>query len=195
MLPDDFFADVQAVIAHFSEADRPRARLLVDELTRIARRMPHLADRCYADQARLFAHLREYEQALAAAERAVQARPFDETLLTLRGDLKRQAQQFAQALLDYSAVLEHNPEAVTTRMKRAETHQANGHLEAALADINEALTHEPRSLRLLYRRGLILADLRRLPEAAADFRTVADLTPDPDLRRKARQRLRELGQA
>lgn len=194
MFPDDFFADVQQVIAHFTEADRPRARLLADELARMARRLPHLADQCYADQARLFAHLHEFEQALAAAERAVQLRPFDESLLALRGDLNRQAQDFAQALVDYSAALEHNPAAVTTRMKRAETHQASGQLEAALDDINEALTHEPRSLRLMYRRGLILADLRRMAEASADFRTVANLTPDPDLRRKARQRLRELGQ-
>jgi hypothetical protein len=64
----------------------------------------------------------------------------------------------------------------------------------ALEDINDALKHEPRSLRLLYRRGLILVDLRRSQEASADFRLVAQLSPDLDLKKKAEQRLRELGE-
>ena len=66
-------------------------------------------------------------------------------------------------------------------------------LGEALTDLNEALRHEPRSLRLIYRRGLILVDLGRVPEALTDFQNVARLSADKDLKRKARQRMRELG--
>ena len=194
MLPTDtFFRDVERVMADVNDADTARLQVMVDELERIARRLPRVADRCYAYQARLFVRLGAYEQAMAAVERALLLMPMDESLLLLRGDIHRQAQQLPQAVEDYSAVVEANPEAVTARMRLAEMHQAGGEYAAALREITEALKHEPRSLRLIYRRALILLDLRRAGEATADLRTVARLCPDDALRRKAQQRLRELG--
>jgi Flp pilus assembly protein TadD len=71
--------------------------------------------------------------------------------------------------------------------------QMQGHYGEALIDINEALRHEPRSLRLYYRRGLILMDLGRAMDAMNDFQSVVQLSPPGDLKRKAQQRLRELG--
>jgi tetratricopeptide (TPR) repeat protein len=195
MLPTDtFLADVETVIAAFTEADRPRARKMVEELELIATKVPRVADRCYTYQARLYAKLQEYEQALAAVERAVQLMPLDDNLIVLRGDIYREAEEYSKALQDYSRVLEAHPEAVTARMRRAETRQQKGEFLEALQDINEALKHEPRSLRLLYRRALVLVDLRRVPEAMADLKSVARLSPDKDLKRKAEQRLRELGE-
>jgi tetratricopeptide (TPR) repeat protein len=195
MLPTEtFFADLDQVIADFTDADRPRLRRMADELEHIAERVPRVADRCYAYQARLLARLEEYEQALTALDRAVQLAPLDEGLVILRGDIHRQADEFSKALQDYTRVLEQHPEAVTARIRRAEVLHAGGNFDQALQDINDALHHEPRSLRLLYRRGLILADLRRPREASADFRAVAQLSPDPDLKKRAEQRLRELGE-
>ena len=194
MLPTDtFFADVEKVIAESAEADRPRMNVLVDELERIAKRVPRVADRCHAYQARLYAQMHEFELAKAAIERALRVMPLDDNLLVLRGDIHRQAEEYSQAAQDYARVLEANPEAVTARMRLAEVHQASGDCELALRDINEALKHEPRSLRLIYRRALILIDLRRANDALADLSAVARLSPDDDLRRKAEQRLRELG--
>lgn len=195
MLPTDtFFADIEKVIAEFSDADRPRLRKLVEELDRIAARVPRAAERCLAYQAKLYLKLQEFEQAQAVVERALQLMPLDADLLVLRGDIHRQAQEYSQALRDYSAVVADHPEAVTARMHRAEMAQASGDYQAALTDINAALASEPRSLRLLYRRALVLLDLRRAPEALADLRQVARLSPDPDLKRKAEQRLKELGE-
>jgi len=194
MLPTDtFFADVERVIAEYAESDQARMQLLVDELERIALRVPRVSDRCYAYQARLYAKMGHFVPAIAAVERALVSMPLDDNLRVLRGDIHRQAQEYSQAARDYMQVVEANPEAVTARMRLAEVHQARGDYETALSDIGEALKHEPRSLRLIYRRALILIDLRRANEAVADFRTVARLTPDEDLRHKAEQRLRELG--
>lgn len=194
MLPTDtFFADVERVIAEYADGDHFRSKVLVDELERIAKRMPRLADRCYAYEARLYAKMREYELAKVAIERALTAMPLDDNLLVLRGDIHRQAEEYSQAVQDYTKVVEANPEAVTARMHLAEVHQASGSYEAALSDINEALRHEPRSLRLIYRRALILLDLRRAHEALTDLNTVARLSPDVELRQKAETRLRELG--
>jgi tetratricopeptide (TPR) repeat protein len=195
MVPTDiFFADIELVIGAFTDADRPRARRLIDELERISTDVPRVADRCFAYQARLFARLQEYEAALAAIDRALALMPLDDHLLILRGDIHRQAQDFSKALMDYTTVLQNSPEAVTARMRRAEMRQVSGDYALALQDINDALKLEPRSLRLLYRRGLILIDLRRAPEALHDFKTVAQLSPDKDLKRKAEERLRELGE-
>lgn len=195
MLPTDvFFTDIEKVMLEFTEADRPRLRKMIEELDRIAERVPRVADRCCAYQARLYAKLEEYEQALAAVERALDLTPLDDHLLILRGDINQQAQDYSEALQDYTKVLEAHPEAVTARIRRAEMLHAAGDHQKALDDINSALKHEPRSLRLLYRRGLILADLRRPREASADFRTVAQLSPDVELKKKAEQRLRELGE-
>lgn len=191
---DSFFTDIEKVIAQFSEADRPRLRKMAEELDRIAAKVPRTADRCYAYQAKLYAKLEEYGLALAAVERALQLMPMDDGLIVLRGDIHRQAQEFSQALQDYSQVVEAHPEAVTARMRRAEMLQARGDYEAAFKDVTEALKHEPRSLRLLYRRAMILVDLRRAAEAIADLRTVARLSQDEELKRKAEKRLRELGE-
>ena len=194
MLPTDtFFSDIERVISEYAEADRFRLKVLVDELERIAKRVPRVADRCYAYEARLYAKMRDYELAKAAIERALSAMPLDDNLLVLRGDIHRQAEEYSQAAQDYTKVVEANPEAVTARMRLAEVHQASGKYETALSDINEALKHEPRSLRLIYRRALILLDLRRANEALADLSTVVRLSPDVDLRHKAEERLRELG--
>jgi tetratricopeptide (TPR) repeat protein len=195
MIPTDvFFADIEKVIAAFTEADRPRLRKMAEELDFIAARVPSVADRCYGYQARLYAMLQEYELALAAVEHALQLMPLDHNLLILRGDIHRAAADYSKALQDYAHVVEAHPEAVTARIHRAEMLQARGDYAAALHDINEALRREPRSLRLLYRRALILVDLKRAGEAIPDLKTVAELSPDGDLKRRAEERLRELGE-
>jgi tetratricopeptide (TPR) repeat protein len=195
MLPTDvFFADIEKVMLDFTEADRPRLRKMIEELDHIAERVPRVADRCYTYQAKLYAKLEEYEQALTSLERALELTPMDDHLLILRGDIYQQAEDYSKALQDYTKVLEEHPEAVTARIRRAEMLHATGDYEKALDDINNALKHEPRSLRLIYRRGLILADLRRPKDASADFKMVAQLSPDGELKKKAEQRLRELGE-
>ena len=195
LVPTDiFFADVEQVISTFTEADSPRVQRLILELERIAADVPRVAHQCHAYQARLSAKLKDYTAALRSIERALQLKPLDHTLLTLRGDLHREAQSLPEALSDYSRALAINPEAVTARMRRAEVHQAAGDLAAALQDINAALEQEPRALRLLYRRALILVELRRTAEATHDLRLVARASPDPELKRKAEERLRELGE-
>jgi len=188
-----FFADLDNLIAAAGLLDRKRVRALVAELDNMAARLPRLADRCYAYQARLLMRLQEYEPALVSVEKALLLMPLDDELLILRGDVYRAAEEFSRALQDYTHVLAARPDSVTARLHRAEVHQTQGQFGEALTDLNEALVHEPRSLRLIYRRGLILVDLGRAPDALTDFQTVARLSPAGDLKRKARQRLRELG--
>ncbi len=190
---DVFFTDLENVIAAGEPLDRPRVRAMVAELDKVAAKLPRLADRCYAYQARLLTREEEYEQALVAIEKALLLMPLDDELLILRGDIYRAAEEFSRALQDYTHVLAVRPDSVTARLHRAEVRQAQGQYGEALVDLNEALRHEPRSLRLLYRRGLILVDLGRVPEALTDFQTVARLSADGDLKHKARQRMRELG--
>lgn len=191
---DAYFAQLDEFLAAFGEADRPRGRKLVADLAEMATRQPRLAERCYAYQARLYTLLEEYEQAQIAVEKALLLMPFDDGLQILRGDILRESDEYSHALYQYSRIIDQNPESVTARMRRAEMHQAHGDLPAALADLNAALKHEPRSLRLLYRRGLLLSQMGRVAEAAADFEKVVHQSPEAELRQKARERLRELGE-
>lgn len=194
MLPEDaFFRDVQGVIAAFDDAERPRARHLIQELELLAQRAPALSERCYEMQARLFARLSEYERALTAVDRALELAPLDTGLKVLRGEIYQEQEAFSAALREYSNVLDSEPNAVTARMHRAELHQINGDPARALTDIDDALRAEPRSARLLYRRAMILIDLRRPNDAVADLRQVIALSPETELRQKAQRRLGELG--
>jgi tetratricopeptide (TPR) repeat protein len=186
------FADLDEALA--APTDRPRLRRLLDELGQVAKETPAVADRCYAGQARLLAQLEEYEQALVAVEKALLLMPQDDALIILRGDIHRAADEYSRALQDYTEVLNARPNSVTARVRRAELRQARGQFAEALADVNAALQYEPRSLRLVYRRGLILMDLGRVKDAQTDFQAVARLGVDGDLKQKARERLRELGQ-
>jgi tetratricopeptide (TPR) repeat protein len=194
MLPtNDFFADLAKVVAQFSEADQPKMQALVDELELIAHREPRVSDRCYAYQAKILAKMGYYEQALAAVERAVQLMPVDESLIVLRGDIHRLAKEDSQAARDYAEVVEKTPEAVTAWVKLSELHRAKGDPTAALRDITEALKYQPRGFPHIYNRALIYLDLRRANEAIADLTAVANWASDADLRRKAKERLQELG--
>jgi len=194
---EEFFLDVENVIAGFTEADRAQMQALIDQLERTARAQAtaRTSDRCYALQARLYAKMGEFVLALAAVERALQMMPDQDNLLILRGDIHRQVKDYPHAVEDYTKVLAANSEAVTALMHRAETYLQNMHNpEAALEDIAEALKHEPRSLRLIYLRAQALQGLNRTREAIADFSTVAQLCPKGQpLRSEAKERLRELG--
>lgn len=199
MWPDDrFLYDVTSVLEQFDgpEAQRPdraQARRLVQDLELLADREPRLAERCYGLQARIYLKLHEFEQALLSVERAIAMAPLDPGLIVLRGEIYQGQDAYSAALRDFSEALERNPDAVTARMHRAEIQLAGGDPASALTDISDALRQEPRSARLLYRRGLILIDLRRAKEACIDFQAAARLATDPVLRAKAEKRLRELG--
>lgn len=193
-----FFFDVESVLRRFDDPgaeqpDRGQARRLVQDLELLAEREPRLAERCYALQSRIYLKLQEYEQALHSVERALSLAPLNPGLIVLRGEIHQSQDSYSAALRDFSDALERNPDAVTARMHRAEIQLAGGDPMAALVDITNALRQEPRSARLLYRRGLILTDLRRAQEACADFKAAAQLATEPALRTKAQQRLRELG--
>ncbi len=195
MLPTDtFFSDIELVIASATGADQPRLKKLIEELDRIAERVPRTAERCYGYKARLYLLLKEYPEAITAVEKALELMPMDEGLAILRGDIHREAQEYSQALKDYTDLLEEHPDAVTARIHRAELLQLQGDYPKALEDINLALKSEPRSLRLIYQRGVILCNLGRGTEAIADFKNVVRLSPEANLKKQAKQRLRELGE-
>ena len=195
MVPTDiFFKDVEKVLDTFADDNRTLARTMIETLDRTAQELPRVAEQCHTYQAKLYLKLKDFEAALVAIAQALEYAPNNPNLITLRGDIHRKAQDYQQALQDYSFAVELHPEAVTARLHRAEIRQTLGEPQTALDDINDALRLEPRDLRLLYRRGLIFVDLRRLGDALQDFRTVARLTPNPDLKRKAEERLRELGE-
>jgi tetratricopeptide (TPR) repeat protein len=190
---DRLFSTADQLLADADSLDRAQAELLVGELEASATSLPRFADRCYVYQARLLMALQAFEQALLAVEKALLLMPLDDDLLILRGDIYRAAEEYSRALQDYTRVLRQRPDSVTALLHLAEMRQMQGHFGEALIDINEALRHEPRSLRLFYRRGLILVDLGRAMDAMNDFQSVAQLSPPGDLKRKAQQRLRELG--
>jgi tetratricopeptide (TPR) repeat protein len=187
------FTTIDQLLAEPEAAERQRLAELVPELETVAVRLPRVADRCYAYQARVLMHLQAFEQALVAIEKALLLMPLDDDLLILRGDIYRAAEEYSRALQDYTRVIRQRPDSVTALLHLAEMRQMQGHFGEALIDINEALRHEPRSLRLFYRRGLILMDLGRAVDALTDFQSVATLSPPGELKRKAQQRLRELG--
>jgi tetratricopeptide (TPR) repeat protein len=191
--PETLFAEVEQLLAGFCEADRPAARRQVEALEALAVERPGLAERCYAAQARLYARLEEYEQALIAVEKALLLMPLDANLQLLRGDIYREAAEFTHALHEYTRIISDRPDSVTARIRRAEMRHEQGQLSEALTDLNEALRHEPRSFRLIYRRGLVLMDMGQPEPALLDFQTVARLSPEGDLRQKALARMRELG--
>lgn len=190
---DRLFSSADHLLAEPDSVDQEQAQALVAELETAAARLPRFADRCYVYQARLLTYLQAFEQALLAVEKALLLMPLDDDLVILRGDIYRAAEEYSRAMQDYTRVLRQRPDSVTALLHLAEMRQMQGHFGEALIDINEALRHEPRSLRLFYRRGLILMDLGRALDAMTDFQSVAQLSPAGDLKRKAQQRLRELG--
>ncbi len=90
------------------------------------------------------------------------------------------SKSYPEALASLTLSLHHQPKA-RTYFLRATAHRSLGQLDQALADLNSAISLEPRAALYLSTRGQILRKLHLLKESLADQSAALALEPNNDL--------------
>ncbi|MFF1412633.1 tetratricopeptide repeat protein [Streptomyces sp. NPDC058289] len=97
--------------------------------------------------------------------------------LTLRGRDHRNAEEYAEALADYTRALALNPRAERASFGRALTQQLTGSNEAAIADYTRTVELDPHDGMSLVNRGTLYRGAGRFEEALADFERAMEIFP------------------
>ncbi|MCX5295963.1 tetratricopeptide repeat protein [Streptomyces sp. NBC_00193] len=105
--------------------------------------------------------------------------------LTLRGRDHRRAEEYAQALTDYTDAITVNPQAERAYFGRALTHMLTSSGDAAIADYTRAIELDPSRVSSLVNRGMLHHWADSFEAALADFDLALALLPeDPTVLRR-----------
>ncbi|MFB6519644.1 tetratricopeptide repeat protein [Streptomyces sp. NPDC056401] len=106
--------------------------------------------------------------------------------LTLRGRDHRYAEDFADALADYTQAIALNPRSQPAYAGRAATHVLTGSYEEAIADNTTIIELEPRDVPSLVNRGMLYLQSGRHNESQADCDRAVEVSPDDPWARTGR---------
>ncbi|WP_327254850.1 tetratricopeptide repeat protein [Streptomyces sp. NBC_01244] len=98
--------------------------------------------------------------------------------LTLRGRDHHSAEDYAQAIADYTDALALNPQAERAYSGRALAYTLTSSNEAAIADYTRAMELDPDQISSLIRRGFLYRLSGRYEEALADLDRATQIGPD-----------------
>jgi len=120
----------------------------------------------------------QYQEALAAYNRALELRPDDPDTLNNRGITLGHLGRHEEALADYNRSLDLRRDDPATLTNRGVTLRHLERYEEALADHNRSLELRPDDPDTLTNRGNSLYHLRRYEEALAEHNRSLELRPD-----------------
>lgn len=117
----------------------------------------------------------------------------------MRAELRRDANDFAGAIADYSTILALDGRDVEARLARGAAYCVEGNTSAGLADFETLLAADPNHVAARYNRGILLIDLEAYEAAVEDFSRAIEVDPwSPRLwiaRGRARALLRDFPRA
>lgn len=123
----------------------------------------------------------EYDLALKAMNEAMELRPGDSSLYHIRGNIYRDAGQFARAIQDYDKALELTPWIEEVRAERCVALSLMGKSEEGLRDCDRAAEAPGVSTVVFLQRGAVYLRLNRPDDAIADFERILKAYPgDPE---------------
>jgi len=182
--PRDVLALIQRANAYLERHDVPAVLSDVDRALQLVLSEPQLEEdtqavllaRLYTTQSQALAGGGSWEQALSAAERAVQARPDDLDALVQRGRVRRQLGDMPGALSDLNHVIALNPTMATAYLARGILrYDGQGDSTGALEDFNRALELDGSLAVAWSRRGQVYMDMNDLVRAEQDLRLALSL--------------------
>jgi len=121
--------------------------------------------------------LRQYPQALADLNKAIELDPKLAQAYGLRGLLHMISNQYPQALADYNKAIELDPKYAPAYLNRGLVYQKSKQYPQALADYSKAIELDPKFANAYYNRGWIYQDSKQYPQALADYSKAIELDP------------------
>ncbi|MCA2941850.1 tetratricopeptide repeat protein, partial [Microcystis sp. M011S1] len=124
---------------------------------------------------------KEYEQAIASYDRALEFKPDDHEAWYNRGVALADLGRFAEAIASYDKALEIKPDDHDAWNYRGVALDDLGRFAEAIASYDKALEIKPDDHEAWYNRGIALDDLGRLEQAIASYDRALEIKPDyPD---------------
>ncbi|MFN7217663.1 tetratricopeptide repeat protein [Microcystis sp.] len=121
---------------------------------------------------------KEYEQAIASWDRALEIKPDDHQAWYNRGIALYNLGRFEQAIASYDRALEIKPDFHDAWNNRGNALDNLGRLEEAIASFDRALEIKPDYHQTWFIRGVALYNLGRFEEAIASFDRALEFKPD-----------------
>ncbi|MFN7257691.1 MAG: tetratricopeptide repeat protein [Microcystis sp.] len=121
---------------------------------------------------------KEYEQAIASWDRALEIKPDDHQAWYNRGIALYNLGRFEQAIASYDRALEIKPDFHDAWNNRGSALDNLGRLEEAIASFDRALEIKPDYHQTWFIRGGALYDLGRFEDAIASFDRALEFKPD-----------------
>ncbi|WP_249267949.1 tetratricopeptide repeat protein [Microcystis aeruginosa FBCC-A68] len=124
---------------------------------------------------------KEYEQAIASWDRALEIKPDDPDAWFIRGFALYNLGRFEQAIASYDQALEIKPDDPDAWFIRGFALYNLGRFEQAIASYDQALEFKPDYHQAWYGRGNALGNLGRFEQAIASYDQALEFKPDyPD---------------
>ncbi len=121
---------------------------------------------------------KEYEQAIASYDKALEIKPDDHEAWYNRGFALADLGRLEEAIASWDRALEFKPDDPEAWNNRGNALANLGRLEEAIASYDRALEIKPDVHEAWYNRGIALADLGRLEEAIASYDRALEIKPD-----------------
>jgi len=136
----------------------------------------------YFEQAVELSDAGEYEDALDAFNKAIEANPGHIEAFNRRGDVYVELGDYELALADYSQAIQLDPTYTLAYYNRGTLYLAHHEAEKALADYSQGIELDPKDADFYYNRALAYIELKRFDEAIADLNQSIELgQPDADM--------------
>ena len=177
-------ADVDAVaglgtsLQDALSADEGGEIRFLDEILRERRLSTAVRANTYRERGRQHRLARNYEQALADFNRAIDLKPQYADALAGRGETYRFMDRYEEALADFNRAIDLDPEDPWVIVSRGETYRSMDRYEEALADFNRAIDLDPEWAWAIASRGQTYRSMGQYEEALADFNRAIDLDPE-----------------
>lgn len=118
------------------------------------------------------------DQAMEAANAAIQKEPRNARLLGLRAQMRVMTGKRAEAETDLSAAIEAEPDSAWLRQERAQLRFRLGRIEDSVADFDKAVEMAPRLLPQNWQRGIALYYAGRFTDGRKQFEVHQSVNPE-----------------
>ncbi len=162
------------------EAQRKNYSTAIQLLSRLIAYAPANAN-YYVNRGLMYAHLQQWESALADYSDAIKLNPNFDQAYSNRANLHANQQSWAEAIMDYDHAIDLNPLNIRARLNQAITFREMGDYEEALVCLDIALFFKPESATLHAERGRTYYFQGDWNCAVADYTRALILTQRLDL--------------
>jgi tetratricopeptide (TPR) repeat protein len=139
--------------------------MAIGDFTELAKSTPAAG---YLLRGRVFAKKGDWDRAIADYDQSAAVEATAE-IFALRANAYLEKRAFDQAITDFGAALEREPNRFGARLDRGVALYRKGDFARAIEDFDKALEIDPKSADALYDRGLAHERLRRAGRAFADY--------------------------